>query len=157
MSIFSRYFFRAILLFHICLEKKTIPPNIGMPSVPDILPSVKFAKFANKSCFSCFSWRKKEEGNLGEIFFDKTRLLKGWRNLGVPAIAAQKTKGTALLCTRAAPSMKLYYLYLFSSFSLFSLFSLFFHASLLISSFWTSCGLRYRPFPPVRAFNFHRA
>ena len=29
--------------------------------------------------------------------------------------------------------------------------------TLLLSSFWTSCGHRSRPFPPVIAFNFCRA
>ena len=31
---------------------------------------------------------------------------------------------------------------------------IYFFVSLLLSSFWTSCGLRCRPFPPVRAFSF---
>ena len=37
-------------------------PNIGMRSLPNILPSVKFRNFGNFSCFSCFScfsWKKK--------------------------------------------------------------------------------------------------
>ena len=29
--------------------------------------------------------------------------------------------------------------------------------SLLLASFWTSCGLRCRPFPPVRALSFYLA
>ena len=38
------------------------------------------------------------------------------------------------------------------------LHSYFFSVSLLLSSFWTSCGLRCRPFsPPVRAFSVYRA
>ena len=56
------FFFRAIFLnfriFHYSA------PTIGMRSVPNILPSVKFPNFGNVSCFSCFfcfSWEKKEE------------------------------------------------------------------------------------------------
>ena len=36
--------------------------------------------------------------------------------------------------------------------------SLFFFVSLLLSRFWTSCGLRFPPFsPPVRSFSFCHA
>ena len=35
--------------------------------------------------------------------------------------------------------------------------SSFFFVSLLLSSFWTRCGLRCHPFPPVRAFSSYRA
>ena len=39
-------------------------PNIGMRSLPNILPSVKFPNFGNASFFpwfSCFSWKKNVE------------------------------------------------------------------------------------------------
>ena len=38
-----------------------------MLSFLDILPSVKFAKFENISCFSYFSWEKKEENLENEV------------------------------------------------------------------------------------------
>ena len=67
------FFFRAIFLnfriFHYSA------PTIGMRSVPNILPSVKFPNFGNVSCFSCFccfSWEKREE-KLEKKMFDKGR------------------------------------------------------------------------------------
>ena len=44
-------------------------PNIGMRSLPNILPSAKFPNFGNVSCFSCFSCfsTKKKEENLEKV------------------------------------------------------------------------------------------
>ena len=53
------YFFRAIF-FNFQIFSKNNNPNIGMPSVPDILP-LNFQSLAKFENISCFSWKKKRE------------------------------------------------------------------------------------------------
>ena len=60
---FQNFFSRNFLYFHIF----QFFFHIGMRSVPNILPYVKFPKFGN---VSCFSWKTKEE-KLGKKLFDK--------------------------------------------------------------------------------------
>ena len=50
-------------------------PNIGMRSLPNILPSVEFPCFGNASCFSCFScfaWKKRRK--IGKSWSIRTAL-----------------------------------------------------------------------------------
>ena len=66
LSKFPDFFSRNFVYFHVF---RMLFPNIGMRSVPNILPCVKFQSIGNVLCFSCFSCfcRGKKKENLDKI------------------------------------------------------------------------------------------
>ena len=119
----------------------------------DTLPSQGFSKAHIKTARG--TWTRLAESTVirdlpGRAFATKSPSSAGWRMLCdwfLPITIAQQVMwSVAFDAAKTWRRENSPFLFLFL-----------FIVSLLLSSFWTSCGLRHRPFRPVRAFSFFMA